>query len=149
MSNVVANDGGAGALDAGAARLPPNVPADFRTRFAKLNRARFLSRGHLFERFAVDLYANAEGKQAYDAELDDAPVGAMLVKEHFDRAANGDRPGPLMAMEKQAKGFDPENGDWRYTIVSARGETVVDGKSERCAGCHHDAPHDHVFRVTE
>jgi hypothetical protein len=135
--------------DAAAPRVASPVPADFRTRFAKLNAARFLTKGHLFERFAVDLYANESGKDAYDGKAQDVPIGAMLVKEHFDRTVTGDRPGPVMAMEKRERGFDVENGDWRYIVVSAAGEVVADGKGERCSGCHREAPHDHLFKAAE
>jgi hypothetical protein len=52
-----------------------------------------------------------------------------------------------MMMEKRAPGFDPPHGDWRYVVVGAHGDVVKDGVVESCAGCHGDAPRDHVFRV--
>jgi len=134
--------------DAGRPLVSP-IPADFRARFAKLNLARFLTRGHLYQRFAVDLYANDAGKEAYLGKVAEAAPGAMIVKEHFASSIAGDGRGPLMAMEKQPKGFDPEGGDWRYLVVTARGEVVLDGKAERCGGCHHEAPRDHLFPAAE
>jgi hypothetical protein len=54
-------------------------------------------------------------------------------------------------LEKRAKGFDPEHGDFRYVIVGKSGALVFDGTTERCWGCHDDAPHgfDHVFPPQE
>jgi hypothetical protein len=141
-------DAGATPADA-AVRGSSPIPADFRARFTKLNAARFLSKGHLYDRFAVDLWANESGKDAYDGKLDVVPAGAMIVKEHFDRTTMGDRPGPLMAMEKKEKGYDADHGDWRYLVVSARGEVVTDGKPDKCVGCHREAPRDYLFRAAE
>jgi hypothetical protein len=31
--------------------------------------------------------------------------------------------------------------------VGSAGDLVKDGVIESCAGCHADAPHDHVFKV--
>jgi hypothetical protein len=52
-------------------------------------------------------------------------------------------------MEKRAAGFDPARGDWRYVAVGSNGEVAGDGAIESCAGCHGDAPHDHLFRVLD
>ena len=54
-----------------------------------------------------------------------------------------------MMMEKRAKGFAPEHGDWRYVGRRRGGQLVKDGVVESCAGCHDDAPHDGFFRVLE
>ncbi len=107
-----------------------------------MNRARFVSKGHAAGRYEVDIYADEQAKKAYAAAAGELPIGARLIKEHFE----GAKPGPIMMMEKCTKGFDPEHGDWRYVIVSSTGQLVKDGKAESCAGCHDDAPHDHVFR---
>lgn len=110
-----------------------------------MNRARFVSKGHAAGRYEVDIYADDSAKAGYAAANGELPVGARLIKEHFE----GAKPGPIMMMEKRAKGFDPEHGDWRYVIVSSTGQLVKDGKAESCAGCHDDAPHDHVFNSSE
>ena len=78
--------------------------------------------------------------------------GARLVKEHFERAGGADASdptGPIMMMEKMERGFDPDHGDWRYVVVNSAGTVVEDGRVESCAGCHDDAPHDHIFRVDQ
>ncbi len=134
------------ASDAGAAPTPPAIPSDFRTSFTKVNRARFMSRGHLEDRFAVDVYVNAAAERVWRSDTSAIPAGAMLVKEQFDPSP-ADRPAGILAMEKREAGFDPENGDWRWIVVSAKGEIVKDGKLEQCSGCHRESKHDFVFVV--
>jgi len=63
--------------------------------------------------------------------------------EHFEH----DKPGPVMAMEKRPPGYDAEHGDWRYVVVGTAGDIVMDGPVESCAGCHGDAPRDHLFAI--
>jgi len=106
---------------------------------------RFLSKGHAGGRWDAEVYADAKGAAAIGVERGAAPEGARLVEEHFERNDGG--AGPIMMMEKRAPGFDTPGGDWRYVAVGARGDVVKDGIVESCAGCHGDAPVDHVFRV--
>jgi hypothetical protein len=139
--------------DAGAdAHRGAGLPADFKTKsgYTKVNRTRFVSNGHAAGRWDVDIYVSSSAKDAYASNAIDVPVGARLVKEHFERAVGAEpmvQAGPVMMMEKMDKGFDPDHGDWRYVVVSSTGAVVEDGRVESCAGCHDDAPHDHIFRV--
>jgi hypothetical protein len=110
--------------------------------------ARFLSKGHAGGRWDADVYANDAGAAALGVERGEVPAGARFVEEHFERS-DGGAAGPIMMMEKRAPGFDPGGGDWRYVTVGARGDVVKDGVVESCAGCHGEAPGDHVFRVGE
>lgn len=145
---------GAVASDAGAApgkRELAILPRDFRTRYAKLSAARFVSQGHAAGRFEVEVYANDAAKDAFGRQSGAFPQGAVLVKEHWERPpvpSEGTlKPGPVMAMEKMAPGFDAEHGDWRYVVVGPEGDVLQDGKPDGCVLCHDDAPHDHVFMV--
>jgi hypothetical protein len=67
--------------------------------------------------------------------------GAVLVMELFLHATT--TAGPTFMMEKRPAGFDPARGNWRYVVVD--GANVADGALDLCAGCHSEAPHDHVF----
>lgn len=141
-------DGGA-AGDAGTARSLA-IPPDFRETMTKVNRARFVSNGHAAGRFEVDVYANDAGAQALAAEHGPVAPGARFVEEHVERAgSSAGKTGAIMMMEKKERGFDPDRGDWRYVVIGSAGELVKDGVIESCAGCHGDAPHDHLFRVVE
>jgi hypothetical protein len=142
-----ASSAGAATEDGGAARSTA-IPADFRESMTKVNHARFVSNGHAAGRFDVDVYANAAGAEALVKERGEVPAGARFVEEHVERGGSmAGKVGAIMMMEKRERGFDPERGDWRYVVVGAAGELVKDGVIESCAGCHADAPHDHLFRV--
>ncbi len=122
-----------------ALEKPP--PADLRSGVSLVGKG--LSLGHTSGRWDYELFANEGGREALSEGSGQAPVGAKLVMDHFERAT-GEK-GPTMAMEKREKGFDPEHGDWRWVAVGSHGNLVLDGTSERCWGCHDDAPKDHVF----
>lgn len=124
----------------------PSIPADYRSKFTKVNPARFVSTGHATGRWDVDVWANDPAQKALAARSRDVPVGAVVVQEHFEKSGAGG-PGPIMVMEKRAKGYAPEHGDWRYTVVGAGGQLVKDGPVESCAGCHDDSPMDGLFPI--
>ena len=140
-------DGAGRGKGAAAAGLSP----DYRNELQHVNRARFVSNGHAAGRWDADVYATTAGKEAAlsTAAGGELPVGTRLVMEHTERTPDTHPAGPLMVMEKMEKGFDPDHGDWRYVVVGASGDLVQQGRIESCAGCHDDAPRDHVFRITE
>ena len=134
-----------GALDGAAA-----LPADYKTSYTKVNKARFVSQGHAAGRWDVDVWANEPAVKALATRSRDVPVGAVVVQEHFEKSgAVPNSKGPVMVMEKRAKGFAPEHGDWRYTVVGSNGNLVKDGVVESCSGCHDDAPMDGLFPIVE
>lgn len=132
-----------GLLDGGA-----SLPIDYRTRFTKVNKARFVSAGHASGRWDVDVWANEAGLKALATRSRDVQVGAIVVQEHFEKSGAGGV-GPVMVMEKRAKGFAPEHGDWRWTVVGSSGHLVKDGVVDTCTGCHDDAPMDGLFPIVE
>ena len=134
--------------DAGTVPADAGIPADYATSYAKINAARFVSNGHAAGRWDVDVYANDAAKGPIADGRSEVPVGAKVIKVHYERAGAGGR-GPLMMMEKREKGYAPEHGDWRYVVVTASGEVKKDGVIEGCAGCHDDAPHDRLFSVPQ
>ena len=135
--------------DGGVLDGTPSIPSDYRTRFAKLSKARFVSAGHAAGRWDVEVYANDAAQKALASRSRDVPVGAMVVEEHFEKngAGGAEAKGPIMVMEKRPKGFAPDHGDWRWTVVGASGQLVKDGVVESCAGCHDDAPMDGLFPI--
>lgn len=138
------SDAAAGAID-GAASLPYS----YRTSFAKVNKARFVSSGHASGRWEVDVWANELAQKALAARSREVPVGAIVVAEHFERSSPERPRGPVMVMEKRAPGFAQEHGDWRWAVVGSQGQLVSDGVIESCAGCHDDAPMDGLFPIAE
>lgn len=84
------------------------------------------------------------------------PEGALIVKDSFIMTTDGDiQTGSFALMEKMPRGFDPQNGDWRYMLVDGQGEVRGISKayaSERvafCGECHRKAApeSDHLFFV--
>ncbi len=134
--------------DAGPIDGTTALPADYRTKFVKLNQARFPSLGHAPGRWDVEIYANESARSALLARSRDVPVGAILVEEHFEKSDPPAR-GPIMVMEKRAKGYATDHGDWRWTVVGSNGQLVRDGIVESCFGCHDDAPMDGMFPVSD
>jgi hypothetical protein len=127
----------------GAGSLPP----DYRSTFTKVNKARFVSSGHAAGRWDVDVWANEPAQKALASGAREVAVGAIVVQEHYEK--NSGLAGPVMVMEKRAKGYAPEHGDWRWAVVGSQGQLVRDGVVESCAGCHDDAPMDGLFPVVE
>jgi hypothetical protein len=132
-------------MGAGGAGVSP-IPSDFRSALSHVNGARFVSKGHAGGRWEAEVYASAGAVRALRGEIA-VPVGARFVEEQFERGDAGS--GPVFMMEKRPAGFDSKHGDWRYVAVGASGEVAGDGIIESCAGCHGDAPGDHLFRVNE
>lgn len=133
--------------DAGVVDGAGSLPLGYRTTFTKVNKARFLSQGHAWGRWEVDVYANEVAQKALASRAREVPAGAVLVEEHFEKTDKA--AGPVMVMEKKEKGYAPEHGDWRWATVGSRGQLVNDGVVESCAGCHDDAPMDGLFPILD
>jgi hypothetical protein len=92
----------------------------------------------------VQNYANDTAKAYGNYEQAGVyPAGSKLAKDSFSVKANGTvSPGPLFVMEKFEAGFNPESGDWRYTMVMPSGQIFGTTKGagsqkvEFCVGCH-------------
>lgn len=103
------------AADPNAVFGPLEVGSDWES-YTKVNTEPVESGDH-GNRF-VDTYVNEVGLEAYKKDDAEIPEGTIVVKTSWER--DGDkpstRPGPIFVMEKKAKGYDEENGDWYYAI---------------------------------
>lgn len=136
-------DGGVAQAIDGAAALP----ADYRTKFTKVNKTRLVSRGHADGRWEIDVWANDLAAKALAERSHAVPVGAIVVAEHFevrDKAKS-----LVLVMEKRPAGTAKEHGDWRWASVGSQGQLAGDGTIETCAGCHDDSPMDGLFPLPE
>ena len=93
----------------------------------------------------VNNYANDIGAENYALfeEAGPAPAGSVYAKDSFTVTGNGGvGAGPLFLMEKMEAGFDPDTGDWRYTLIMPTGRVIgtTGGKGAAkvgfCADCH-------------
>jgi len=73
-------------------------------------------------------------------EIGKAPVGSILAKNSFTILEDGKAAiGPLFTMTKMEEGWNPETGDWRYSMVMPGGATVGVTKGPNAANmdfCH-------------
>jgi hypothetical protein len=92
----------------------------------------------------VNNYANRTAGSYSDFEKGGKmAVGGVLAKDSFSVNADGSVAlGPLFLMKKMAPGFNPDSGDWRYTMVMPGGAVfgVTNGKNSDgmafCYECH-------------
>ncbi len=103
--------------------------------------------GRFVHNYANDL-AKAYGK--YE-DIGTLPVGAIVAKDSFKVTKKGVKPGPLFLMEKMAAGFSPEDGDWKYTLITPSGKIfgetngVNSKKVKFCADCHNAVGEDQDY----
>jgi hypothetical protein len=126
---------------------PLDVGADYAT-YRKLTKQPFQSLDH-GNRW-VDVYVNEIGADAY-LRGTDIPVGTTIVKPSWedDHGRPSTIAGPFYVMQKRAKGYAPDHGDWYFAIQWAKptptalkkfgGAIYWRGKSPKiqfCSDCH-------------
>lgn len=92
----------------------------------------------------VTNYANAQGTAYGDFEDGvELPAGTVLAKDSFFVNGRGEVViGALSLMEKMEAGFNPDAGDWRYTLILPDGRVAgtTGGKGAGnvafCSSCH-------------
>ncbi|MEP7049971.1 MAG: hypothetical protein ABJB12_06440 [Pseudomonadota bacterium] len=121
-----------------AAAAPPPTPwapyAEAQT-WPLANGTPFTSRGHQPEQ-QVDVRANEVARQSYAALVTDSvfPEGSVLLEQAHSASGGG----LGYAMRKSS-------GRWSFIQLDARGGVLASGALALCAGCHAQAPADHVF----
>jgi hypothetical protein len=102
-------------------------------RLPAVTSAPFTSRGHLPEQ-RVDVRVNGVARANYVALVTDSvfPDGSLLAE-----LSHG-TPGRGYVMRKNA-------GVWSYFELDPQGSVLAGGALTLCAGCHQQAPADHVF----
>ncbi len=95
----------------------------------------------------VNTFVSELAEDFHKASRDDPlPPGAKVIKDSISVVASGGvSRGPLFLMEKMPDGFDPENGNWRYTMIMPNGKLfgTTGGQGSNavtfCAECHAQA----------
>lgn len=104
------------------------------------------SRAH--SRRYVSNYANAIAAEFYGRweAIDKMPVGSILAKNSLIVTPEGRVGfGSLAILEKMPAGFNPDTGDWRFTLVLPDGRLFGQTNDDDqvavkfCADCHQDA----------
>ncbi len=126
------------------------------TSWQRYNSAPYLSKAH--GNTYVNNYVNDVGR-AYGRfeEAGALPVGTIIAKDSFVVDSDGSyQLGQLLVMEKMPDGFNRVSGNWRYSMISPRGEVlgVTNGQNpdqvSYCVPCHlsREAT-DHLFFLPE
>ena len=74
--------------------------------------------------------------------------GSIIIKQKYsDKRAT--KTELFTIMRKMPNGYDDDNGNWEYSIVDAKGTTVLSrGRTDSCINCHMDyAESDYVTRL--
>lgn len=76
-------------------------------------------------------------------------VGTILLKEEWADGACTE-PVAWTVMRKEAPGYDPGNGDWRWQRVVGQDRKVVeDGRVPACVSCHKNTCPERDFACTD
>lgn len=97
----------------------------------------------------ITVYVNNIGREAMFAkEVQRFPEGSVIVKEKIGNVNEGRKPLLYTLMRKREQGYNPELGDWEFSVVGANGTQVeAVGKLENCQGCHKSKKDsDFIFR---
>lgn len=116
--------------------------------WTRANETAFASEGHAGAAF-VDVYVTPAHAKTYANLTGTMPQGMAIVKVGY--ADDGGKPGAaktLTVMAKMAPGYDPDNGDWYYGVLSPDGTRAMkQGKIGMCINCHAGADVDYLFGV--
>jgi hypothetical protein len=97
----------------------------------------------------ITVYVNNIGREAMFAkQVQRFPEGSVIVKEKISTHFEGRKPLLYTLMIKREQGYNPELGDWEFSVVGANGTQVeATGKLENCQGCHKSQKDsDFIFR---
>lgn len=123
--------------------MAEHLPAREHAGWARMTTRPYRSE-HSLQSVYVEVFANA--RAADYARFEDGtplPIGAGIAKAAFRVSHDGEvAPAQLYMLEKMPPGFDPETGDWRYTMIGPDGQIVgqtggrADAWMGHCKVCH-------------
>lgn len=94
-----------------------------------------------------EVFVNSVGARVSDGSAPlPYPVGSIIVKESYRNSggSKGSLTG-ITVMAKRSAGYDPENGDWEYLMLTSKMWVQARGKLSACISCHLAADNDLVF----
>ena len=97
---------------------------------------------------AIIVYVNNLGKQAMFEKQPHFPEGSIIVKKKLGTYIKRDSPQLYTLMRKREAGYNPEVGDWEFSVVAGDGKQFqASGKLANCQSCHQGKKgSDFVFR---
>jgi hypothetical protein len=107
-----------------------------------------LHEGDILESAWCNVYVTADAKEIMLSGTGAYPVGTLVVKS---KLATKDANEVLLytVMQKMPQGYDPDNGDWEYSVIDGKTRRVqARGRIDSCIECHKAYPDsDYVSRV--
>ena len=87
---------------------------------------------------SITIYVNNTGREAMFSKAPGRfPQGSVIVKEKVGSYSEGRAVILYTLMTKREQGYNPEVGDWEFSVVSGDGAKVeASGKLENCQTCH-------------
>lgn len=83
-----------------------------------------------------NVYVNELAEPTMLAGRGEYAVGSLIVKSKLRSKAKADIE-LFTVMRKMGQNYDPENGNWEYSVVDGRSKRVyARGKIDSCIGCH-------------
>ena len=82
------------------------------------------------------VYITDDGVNTMKSGLGTYPVGTIIIKQKL-ADKQGKKIELYTLMRKMEAGYDPEHGDWEYSVVDKRAKTVLSrGRTDSCIECH-------------
>ncbi len=94
------------------------------------------------------VYVNDVGLTPMKTGKGEYALGSVVIKQKYsDRVSMHTE--LFTIMRKMDAGYDPENGDWEYSVVDSTGTKVLSsGRIESCIACHALYPEtDYISRI--
>jgi hypothetical protein len=110
----------------------PLLPEGYPRGFVQVRDCR-ASVDHNLGRIVIKVESGLE--ERYERGPFPMPAGTVIVKEEFADPGCTETVGWTL-MRKEAAGYDPRFGDWRWQRLDAARKVLEDGKVARCASCH-------------
>ena len=108
-------------------------------KWRQANSEPFLSKPH--GRSMIVDYVNGLADRVFVTGKPDYAAGAAICKVGTKKGKTF----RIWFMEKRARGYDSENGDWFYATLSPTGKVMDAGRVESCINCHASAQNDYVY----
>jgi Cytochrome P460 len=97
----------------------------------------------------ITVYVNKVARKAMFAkDAQRFPEGSIIVKQKIGTQLEGRKPLLYTLMKKREPGYNPNVGDWEFSVVGPDGKQLqATGKLENCESCHKGkSESDFVFR---
>ncbi|MFM8571689.1 MAG: cytochrome P460 family protein [Pirellula sp.] len=88
------------------------------------------------EKAFCHVYVNEIALRTMQAGKGEYPEGSWLIKSKL-ATRKSTKAELLTVMQKMPAGYDPQHGDWKYSVIDGRTQReIASGRIESCIDCH-------------